>query len=76
MDGKIDVNAVQKILKDHFDHPFSVCAHASDDFNPAVQSSKTCLSIIIDLSQKSIWYTKGNPCQNPAESLDLTSFFD
>ena len=76
MNREIDVNAVQDILKDHFDHPFSVCTHDSQAFTPALQASKTCLSIIMDLSQKSIWYTKGNPCQNPVESLDLTSFFD
>lgn len=76
MDGNIDVKSVQSILKDHFDHPFSVCAHDSDDFYPAVQSSKTCLSIIMDLSQKTIFYTRGNPCRNPVESLDLTSFLN
>lgn len=76
MDGEIDIKVVQNILKDHFDHPFSVCFHNSNDFFPAIQASKTCLSIVMDLSQKTVFYTKGNPCRNPVESLDLPDFLN
>ncbi len=76
MDGNIDVKSVQNILSDHFDHPFSVCMHDNDEFAPIIQVSKTCLSIAMDLSQKTIFYTKGNPCRNPVESLDLISFLN
>jgi len=76
MDGKIEIKGIQNILKDHFDHPFSVCLHDSDEFAPITQASKTCLSIVMDLSQKTIFYTKGSPCQNPVESLDFTSTTD
>jgi len=76
IDGNVDVKAVQGIFKDHFDHPFSVCVHDSDEFSPAIQASKTCLSIVMDFSQKTIFYSRGNPCQNPVESLDLTEFLN
>ncbi len=76
MNGKIDIKIIQEILKDHFDNPFSVCLHDNDEFSPAIQTSKTCLSIVMDLSQKIISYTKGNPCQNSAEYLYLTEFFE
>ncbi len=71
MDGKLKIESIQNILKDHFDHPFSVCLHDSDEFTPITQTSKTCLSIVMDLSQKTIFYTKGNPCQNQVESFEF-----
>ena len=71
MDGKIDIKVIQDILKDHFDNPFSVCLHNNDEFAPAAQASKTCLSIVMDLSQKTIFYTKGNPCQNKVELFEF-----
>jgi len=71
MDGKLEIKSIQNILKDHFDHPFSVCLHDSDEFIPITQASKTCLSIVMDLSQKIIFYTKGNPCQNHVESFEF-----
>ncbi len=76
MDEKIDVKDIQDILKDHFDHPFSVCLHDIDEFPPATIVSKTCLSIVMDLSEKTIFYTRGNPCQNEVKFLDLTSFLN
>lgn len=74
MNGNIDTQAVHEILKDHFDHPFSVCLHNSNDFFPAILTSKTCLSIVMDLSNNLLEYTKGNPCRNAVESFDLTTF--
>lgn len=72
MDGNISIKSIQNILKDHFDQPFSVCLHDSEEFFPAMQKSKTCLSIAFDLSQGKIYYTKGNPCQNKVEHLNFT----
>ena len=76
MDGKLEIKSIQNILKDHFDHPFSVCLHDSDEFIPITQTSKTCLSIVMDLSQKIIFYTKGNPCQNHVESFEFIYAID
>ena len=75
MDGNINIEGIQEILKDHFDRPFSVCAHDIQGIFPGFNTLKTCLSIVMDLSAKRIFYTQGNPCQNKVETLDLSSFF-
>jgi len=74
MDGNIDIESIQETLKDHFDRPFSVCVHDIQGFFPGLGTLKTCLSIVMDLSARRIFYTQGNPCQNQVETLDLTSF--
>jgi isopenicillin-N N-acyltransferase-like protein len=74
MDKNIDIEGIQEILKDHFDHPFSVCFHDIQGILPGSIALKTCLSILMDLSAKRILYTQGNPCQNKIETLDLSSF--
>ena len=68
--GGIDVDAIQNILKDHMDKPFSVCIHQ----NPAVEPLRqivTCLSIVMNLSQKQIHYTLGNPCRGEVQTIEL-----
>ena len=70
LNGSIDVEGIRKILSDHMDRPFSVCAHE----NPAVaplQRVVTCLSIIMNLSRRQIHYTLGNPCRGEVQTLDL-----
>lgn len=76
MSGRLDVAAVQDIFKDHENYPFSVCIHESDQLAPGQQAIKTCLSVVMDLSGKSIFYTRGNPCRNPVERLDLAGYFN
>jgi isopenicillin-N N-acyltransferase-like protein len=68
--GEIDVQGIQDILKDHMDKPFSVCVHR----NPAVEPMRqivTNLSIVMNLSQRQIHYTLGNPCRGTAETIEL-----
>ncbi len=71
--SNINVEGIRKILSDHMDRPFSVCAHE----NPAVapqQQVVTCLSIIMNLTQRQIQYTRGNPCRGEICTLELESF--
>ncbi len=68
--GKVDVQGIQNILKDHMDKPFSVCIHQ----NPAVEPMRqivTCLSIVMNLSRRQIHYTLGNPCRGEVQTLEL-----
>jgi predicted choloylglycine hydrolase len=68
--GDIDVQAIQNILKDHMDKPYSVCLHR----NPSVESLLqigTCLSIVMNLSRRQIHYTLGNPCRGEVQMLEL-----
>jgi len=66
----VDVPGIQNILKDHMDRPFSVCTHR----NPAVESLRqivTCLSVVMNLSQKEIHYTLGNPCRSEVQTIEM-----
>ena len=75
-EGSIDAAYIKSVLMDHSDDPFSVCIHESDKIVSGMQAIKTCLSIVMDLSGKTIWYTCGSPCLNPLETLDLKAFFN
>ncbi|RTZ98461.1 MAG: hypothetical protein DSY89_09615 [Deltaproteobacteria bacterium] len=76
MDGRIDVAGIREILKDHFDYPFSICAHNCLRILPDQLPASTGLSIVMDLAAGRIFYNPGNPCQNPVEQIDLAGFFD
>ena len=68
--GRVTVNEIQDILQDHMDKPFSVCMHRNPATEP-VRQSATCLSIVMNLTRKEIYYTKGNPCRGKVEKLEL-----
>ena len=68
--SNINVESIRKILSDHMDRPFSVCAHE----NPAVapqQRVVTCLFIAMNLTRRQIHYTRGNPCRGEVQTLEL-----
>jgi isopenicillin-N N-acyltransferase-like protein len=67
--GRIGVNGIQRILKDHMDKPFSVCMHPNPNDEP-IRQIATCLSIVMNLSRKQIHYTTGNPCRGKAQTLE------
>ncbi len=73
LNGSIDMKSIRKILSDHMDRPFSVCAHENPADTP-LQQVVTCLSVIMNLSRKQIHYTLGNPCRGESQTLKLDSF--
>ena len=72
LNGSIDVKNIRKILSDHMDRPFSVCAHENPAVTP-LQQVVTCLSVIMDLARQQIHYTLGNPCRGESHTLKLDS---
>ena len=76
VEGRINVAAIQEILKDHVDHPFSICFHNRRHILPDQLPMSTGLSIVMDLTASQIFYNPGNPCQTPVEKMDLSVFFD
>ena len=72
LNGSIDVESIRKILSDHMDRPFSVCAHENPADTP-FQQVVTCLSVIMNLARKQIHYTLGNPCRGESHTLKLDS---
>ena len=59
----LDVEKMKNILCNHANHPQSICRH-SDNSLPISQQTTTRTSMIMDLKEKSIWYSNGNPCEN------------
>ena len=59
----IDVEILQNILKDHKNHPQSLCRHR-DNRIPTSQHTITKTSIIMDLTKKVMWITDGQPCKS------------
>jgi isopenicillin-N N-acyltransferase-like protein len=66
----IDAHGIQNVLKDHMDKPFSVCMHRNPEVEP-MRQIVTCLSIVMNLSQRQIHYTLGNPCRGEAQTIEL-----
>ena len=66
----LDVAGIQKILKDHENHPQSICRHA-DPSLPSEQHTVTKTGVIMDLDERKLWFTNGNPCQNEFAEYSL-----
>ena len=58
----LDVTEIQNILKDHENEPQSLCRHG-DDTLPGSQQTITKTAMIMDLSEKKMWVTDGQPCK-------------
>lgn len=63
------VRTLQTILKDHINHPDSVCNHSVD--GDPLDREKTITSLVIDLTTRQIHASWGNPCENPFTTYQL-----
>jgi isopenicillin-N N-acyltransferase-like protein len=68
--GRLGAPAIRKILSDHYDHPFSVCAHGTP-YARGVHPVETCLSLVMNLTRKRIEYCLGQPCKGEWRELQL-----
>ena len=66
----INVNGIQAILKDHEHRPQSLCRHR-DDSLPESQHTITKTAMIMDLEEKKMWVTDGQPCTAEFEEYSL-----
>ena len=66
--GQIDVGSFQRVLKDHFSYPNSICRHV-DTRNEEPQQLATLSSVIMDLTAGAFYLTEGVPCQNEYHKL-------
>ncbi len=55
---------IAEIFKDHTNYPNAICRHG-DQRVPEALRIKTLASIIIDPGRRHVWFTVGNPCENP-----------
>jgi len=69
--GHIDIASFQRVFRDHFSYPDSICWHVNpkdDEHN----QTKTLNSIIMDLTEGTMYLSEGNPCEK--EYVRLTPF--
>ncbi len=66
----LNVDIVQKILKDHDHQPQSLCRHR-DDSLPESQHTITKTAMIMDLEERKMWVTNGQPCKTEFEEFAL-----
>lgn len=57
------IKTLQNIQKDHTNHPDSICNHADKEAHP-FDREKTITALIIDLTERQMLATWGNPCEN------------
>lgn len=57
------LETLQAIQRDHIDYPDSICNHINEVENP-LDREKTITALIIDLTNRQIHATWGNPCEN------------
>ncbi len=61
--GKITVDDVMRMLRDHAGYPQSICEHENMKY-PLVKRDATNFAIIMDLTGNCMHLVYGNPCEN------------
>ncbi|GGO79045.1 C45 family autoproteolytic acyltransferase/hydolase [Nonomuraea cavernae] len=69
------VDSLREALSDHADHPYSVCCHPDVRAAPDERSA-TVMSVIMDLDERTIWLSDGNPCRHPHRPLTFDGLLD
>ena len=73
-EGHIDIGSFQRVFKDHFSYPNSICRHADTRDEEPRQLATKC-SVIMDLKQRTFYLTDGPPCENEYFKLTPESLF-
>lgn len=70
MTEKHTVKSLQTIQRDHVNFQDSICNHAQDDLDP-LDREKTITAMVMDLTNRQIHATWGNPCENVYNTYQL-----
>ena len=60
--GQVTVDSLQMVLRDHVNHPNSICAH-ENPVDPPLERDLTLASLVMDLTAGVMWAAPGPPCQ-------------
>ena len=69
--AKVTTDLLQQAFADHAGHPYGVCSHP-DPTDPPVDQAATIASLVMDLDERRLWLSDGNPCETPYRELDLS----
>ena len=61
--GSVELETLKSLLRDHTNHPDSICEHDNPDAPPH-RDYQTLVSIIMDLMEGVMWAAQGPPCQH------------
>ncbi len=68
--SKLSVEKASEILRDHDDYPYSICRHPDENFPPE-ERYQSVVSVVMDLTEKSLAIASGPPCQHEYRTLKL-----
>ena len=68
--GKLNVERMKAILRDHENAPNGVCSHPDPKANPLLART-TVASVVADLTEGSAWIASGPPCSSEYRLLPL-----
>jgi isopenicillin-N N-acyltransferase-like protein len=68
---KISRQNLKDTLRDHEEHPDSICRHPNAIFPPDERYA-TVFSVILDLPAREMHYTAGPPCESEYQKLSLS----
>jgi isopenicillin-N N-acyltransferase-like protein len=68
--GQVTVEGLEAILRDHVNHPNSICGH-QDPQDPAHERVMTIASLVMDLTERVMWAAPGPPCEGEYADFGL-----
>lgn len=68
--GSIGIDRIQAILRDHKNHPESVCWHPDPARQP-MDRRLTVASVVMDLDEGELLFTAGPPCESEYQRVSL-----
>jgi isopenicillin-N N-acyltransferase like protein len=69
---QLDMQSIQGAISDHFSHPHSICAHVDEEEAETTQL-ETRTSVLISLTNRTMFITDGPPCTTKYERYTLAA---
>ncbi len=70
--GEIAIETIHAALSDHFSAPASICRHP-DTTLPEAKRVISVASVAIDLNERTVYVTDGQPCQSKYQQVPLVA---
>ncbi len=61
--GSVSVESLQGLLRDHVNYPDAICSH-EDPAEPPHERGQTVASLVMDLTDRTMWAALGPPCEH------------
>jgi isopenicillin-N N-acyltransferase-like protein len=68
--GRLTLSDCQAALSDHFSHPVAICRHEDPNL-PEAKRTISVTSVLLDLNERTIYATDGQPCENEYQACSL-----